>query len=168
MKKIKVIEKLKDDPLMPLRHTAEHVLHTAMQELYPELKKAMGPPIEDGFYFDFDLETKISTDDFDKISMRMQELIDADLPMKRHEYDREEALKIWANNPYKLSWLEEIKDRGEKISAYSMGKEGGQHYDLDLCAGPHANSTGVIKAFKLLNVAGAYWKGDEKNKIKKH
>jgi threonyl-tRNA synthetase len=165
MNKIKVIEQLKDDPLMPLRHTAEHVLHTAMQELYPQMKKVMGPPIEEGFYFDFDMDEKISQEDFPKIEAKMQEIIDANLPITKHEYDRAAALKIWANNPYKLSWLEEITDRNEKISAYEMGKEGDSHYDLDLCAGPHIDKTGRIKAFKLLSVAGAYWKGDEKNKM---
>lgn len=165
MSKQKVIEQLKDDPLMPLRHTAEHVLHTAMQELYPDLKKVMGPPIEDGFYFDFDLETNVSTDDFPKIEQRMHEIIEAKLPVTKHEFTRDKALEIWANNPYKKAWLEEIKSRDEKITAYSIGTEGKEHYDLDLCAGPHIDNTGKIKAFKLLSIAGAYWKGNEKNKM---
>src|SRR3990167_7535184 len=91
----KVIEQLKDDPLMPLRHSAEHVLHMSMQELHPSLKKVMGPPIEDGFYFDFDLDEKISVEDFPKIEERMQEIIDAGLPIKRIESSAEEAKKIF-------------------------------------------------------------------------
>lgn len=161
----KVIEQLKDDPLMPLRHSAEHVLHMSMQELYPDLKKVMGPPIENGFYFDFDEDAKISTEEFEKVEKLMKEIIEADLPIIRHEVTQEEAKQIFKNNPYKLATIEDIKDRGEKITLYSIGTEGQKHYDLDLCAGPHVDSTGKIKAFKLLSVAGAYYKGDEKNKM---
>lgn len=163
--KQKVIEQLKDDPLMPLRHTAEHILHMAMQELFPELKKVMGPPIENGFYFDFDLSVKISTEDFEKIEKLMQEIIKEDLPIKRKEVDLAAAKTIFKDNPYKLANLEEITNRNEVISLYETGKEGDRHYDLDLCAGPHVSSTGKVKAFKLLSVAGAYYKGDEKNKM---
>ncbi len=164
-KKIKVIEKLKNDPLMPLRHTCEHVLHTAMQELYPKLKKVMGPPIEDGFYFDFDLDEKITPTEFEKIEKRMQEIIDAKLEVYHHEVSEAEAKEIFKNNEYKLNTIDEIKDRGEMIGLYSLGKEGDTHYDLDLCAGPHVDNVSAIKAFKLLSVAGAYYKGDEKNKM---
>lgn len=165
MSKQKVIEQLKDDPYMPLRHTAEHVLHTAMQELYPQLKKVMGPPIEDGFYFDFDLDEKINAENFEKIEEKMREIINAKLPVKRIEVSWEEAKNIFADNPYKLATLEEIKGRGENVSLYEFGSKGDKHYDLDLCAGPHTANTGDIKAFKLLSVAGAYWKGNEKNKM---
>lgn len=156
---------LKNDPLMPLRHTAEHVLHTAMQELYPKLKKAMGPAIEDGFYFDFDLEEKINQEDFSKIEAKMQEIINAKLPISHKELSIQEAEEIFKNNPYKLNWLKEIQERGEKVSVYLIGKAGDDHFDLDLCGGPHVKNTGEVKAFKLLSVAGAYWKGDEKNKM---
>lgn len=161
----KVIEQLKNDPLMPVRHSAEHVLHLAMQELYPDLKKVMGPPIEDGFYFDFDLKQSISPEDFPKIKSRMQEIIDADLPIKKQEVSLEEARKIFKDNKYKLDWLEEIEERGEKVTLYTIGSEGSDHYDLDLCSGPHVSSTGKVKAFELLSVAGAYYKGDENNKM---
>src|SRR3990167_11452554 len=107
----KVIEKLKDDPLMPLRHSAEHVLHMAMQELYPSLKKVMGPPIKDGFYFDFDLDVAISPEDFPKIEAKMQEIIDAKLPIKRVESDLPRARAIFADNEYKLGTLGEIEER---------------------------------------------------------
>ncbi|RJR27376.1 threonine--tRNA ligase [candidate division WWE3 bacterium] len=165
MSNIKVIEKLKDDPLMPLRHTAEHILHMSMQELYPQLKKVMGPPIEDGFYFDFDLEEKITPEDFEKIEKLMQEIVNLDLPVTRLEVTLEEAMDIFKDNEYKLQWLDEITDRSEKISIYEIGSPSGEHYDRDLCAGPHVNSTGAVKSFKLLSIAGAYWKGDEKNKM---
>lgn len=161
----KVIEKLKDDPLMPLRHTCEHVLHMAVQELFPKTKKVMGPPIEDGFYFDFDLDEKISPENFEAIEERMQEIIDADLKVKVHEITLDKAREIFKHNPYKMDTLDEIEGRGEKVTLYSIGDENDKHYDIDLCAGPHAESTGRIKAFKLLSVAGAYYKGSEKNKM---
>jgi len=149
-----------EQELWALRHTAEHVLHSAMQNLYPELKKAMGPATTEGFYFDFDLDQKVSEEDFPKIEKEMQRLIDLDLPMAQEFVSQEEAKKIFKNNPYKMEWLEDIKNRGEQISVFKMGD-----FDLDLCSGPHAKSTGAIKAFKLLSIAGAYWHGDEKNKM---
>ncbi len=164
-KKIKVIEKLKDDPLMPLRHSAEHVLHMSLESLYPGLKKVMGPPIENGFYCDFDFEGRISEDELPKIEARMQEIIDAKLPIERKEVSIEEAKDIFKDNPYKLEFISEFSQESDKVSLYVFGKEGEEFYDLDLCAGPHINNTGDIKAFKLLSTAGAYWRGDEKNKM---
>ncbi|MFZ5425177.1 MAG: threonine--tRNA ligase [Patescibacteria group bacterium] len=162
----KVIEKLKDDPLMPLRHTAEHVLHTAMQIMYPNIKKVMGPPIENGFYFDFDPNGEIiSSDDFEKIEAKMQEIIDAALEIQKQEVTANDAKEIFADNPYKLETIKEIENRKEKVTLYSIGAAGNKFYDLDLCAGPHINNTKNIKAFKLLSVAGAYYKGDEDNKM---
>ena len=159
----KVSEKLKNDPLVEVRHSAEHVLHMAMQILYPELKKAMGPATEDGYYFDFDLEQKISPEDFPNIEAKMQEIIDANLPIKGREVSIDEAKDIFKDNPYKQEWLDEIENRGEKVTLYSIADEGHEFYDLDLCSGPHVTHTGEVKAFKLLSVAGAYWRGDEKN-----
>jgi len=158
-------EKLANKPkneqeLWALRHTAEHVLHTAMQNLYPKLKKAMGPATEDGFYNDFDLDEKISESDFPKIEKEMQRLIDLNLPMVQKIISPSDAKKLFANNPYKLEWIEDIEKRGEDVSVYSMGDA-----DADLCSGPHVQSTGEIKTFTLLSVAGAYWHGDEKNKM---
>ena len=161
----KVSEKLKNDPLVEVRHSAEHVLHMAMQILYPELKKAMGPATEDGYYFDFDLEQKISPEDFPNIEAKMQEIIDANLPIKGREVSIDEAKDIFKDNPYKQEWLDEIENRGEKVTLYSIADEGHEFYDLDLCSGPHVTHTGEVKAFKLLSVAGAYWRGDEKNKM---
>lgn len=158
-------EKLKslnknEQQLWALRHTTEHVLHAAMQKLYPELKKAMGPATEEGFYFDFDSPQKINEEDFPAIEKEMNRLIAANLPMKQKIISVAEAKTLFKDNPYKLEWLRDIEKRGEKVSVYEMGDK-----DLDLCSGPHVASTGEIKAFKLLSVAGAYWHGDEKNKM---
>ncbi len=161
----KVKNELKNDPLMPLRHSAEHVLHCVMQNMYPELKKVMGPPIEDGFYFDFDLVERISPEDLPKIEAKMQKLIDADLPIVRKEVGADEAKKLFSDNVYKLETIKEIESRGEKVTFYITGDPKSPYYDVDLCAGPHVESTGKIKAFKLLSIAGAYYKGDEKNKM---
>ncbi|PIS22709.1 threonine--tRNA ligase [candidate division WWE3 bacterium CG08_land_8_20_14_0_20_41_10] len=161
----KVKNELKNDPLMPLRHSAEHVLHCVMQRLYPELKKVMGPPIEDGFYFDFDLDYKITPEDLPKIESEMQKMIDANLPIVRKEVSSDEAKKLFANNQYKTDNVAEIELRGEKVSIYTTGNPQSPYYDVDLCAGPHVESTGKIKAFKLLSIAGAYYKGNEKNKM---
>lgn len=148
-----------------LRHTAEHVLHTAMQNLYPSMKKAMGPAIEDGFYFDFDLKDKVSEDDFPKIEHEMKRLVDLDLKMVHEHISVVGAEKIFKKNPYKMDWINQISKRGEKVSIYKMVDNKGKVHDLDLCSGPHVDSTGEVKAFKLLSIAGAYWHGDEKNKM---
>jgi threonyl-tRNA synthetase len=150
----------KEQKLWALRHTAEHVLHCAMQNLYPNLKKAMGPATDEGFYHDFDSSQKITENDLPRIEKEMQRLIKADLPMRQEIIAPEQARKIFKDNPYKLEWVDDIEKRNEKVSIYKMGNE-----DLDLCSGPHLKSTGKIKAFKLLSVAGAYWHGDEKNKM---
>ncbi len=157
--KISKLSKEQQD-LWALRHTSEHLLHTAMQNLYPDLKKAMGPATDEGFYFDFDLDEKINEKDFEKIEKEIQKLIDKDLPMVQENVSSEKAEEIFKSNPYKLEWISQIADRGEEISIYKMGE-----VDLDLCSGPHIPSTGKVKALKLLSVAGAYWHGDEKNKM---
>ena len=149
-----------EQELWALRHTAEHVLHTALQNLYPSMKKAMGPATDDGFYHDFDLGDKVSEEDFPKIEKEMQRIIDLNLPMVQRFVTAKEAHSIFKNNLYKLEWVSDIEKRGEKFSLFSIG-----NIDTDLCSGPHAKSTGVVKAFKLLSVAGAYWHGDEKNKM---
>jgi threonyl-tRNA synthetase len=151
--------------LLPLRHTAEHILQAAMQELYPNIKRVMGPPIEEGFYFDFDLEERISEADFAKIEEMMDKVIAADLPMTKVPVSQEEARELFADNKYKLDLLDEIKERGEEITLYVMGGKGDRFYYADLCIGPHVKSTGDVKAIKLLGLAGAYYKGDEKNKM---
>ena len=157
--------------LWKMRHTAEHVLHQAVKELYPQIQLAMGPATEDGFYFDFDHSpegvepVKISEEDFPKIEKRMKAIIQRNLEMIRSEILPEEARTLFADNPYKQEWIELAAERGEKISIYWTGKPGEKGSMVDLCAGPHAEKTGAVKAFKLLSVAGAYWHGDEKNKM---
>lgn len=151
--------------MLKLRHTAEHVLHTAMQKLYPELKKAMGPATDDGFYFDFDYSGKISEEDFPVIEKEMSRIIKSESLMKRVDISASEAEKYFAGNPYKLEWIDDIKSRGEKVSTYQMTLPSGKIIDEDLCSGPHLDSVSEIGAFKLLSIAGAYWHGDEKNKM---
>lgn len=155
----------REQELLRLRHTGEHVLHTAMQNLYPDLKKAMGPATDDGFYFDFELTQKISEEDFPKIEAEMSRIIATGAKMVQEQISPSEAKKIFQNNPYKQDWLDQIQTRGEKVSIYKMVDPQGKVLDLDLCSGPHAASVSEIKAFKLLSLAGAYWHGDEKNKM---
>ena len=157
--------------LKKLRHSTEHVLHQAIKDLYPDILLAMGPATDDGFYFDFDSTPdgkdpiKISETDFPKIEKRMHQIINQDLPFVRQEILSDEAKQIFADNPYKLEWIESANNRGEKISIYWTGTPQEKGSMVDLCRGPHLESTGKIKAFKLLSVAGAYWHGDEKNKM---
>jgi len=146
--------------LEAMRHSCEHVLHQALQKLYPEIKAAMGPAIEEGFYMDFEYDGKISAEDFPKIEAEMLKVIKAKLPFKKETISISEARKIFANNPYKQEWLGEIEDKDKKPTVYWTGDK-----FVDLCAGPHVTSTGQIGPFKLLSVAGAYWHGDEKNKM---
>lgn len=157
------------DQLLKLRHTAEHVLTMAMHQLYgaDKVVMAMGPATADGFYFDFDAteDFKLSEDNFAEIEERMQQLIDQDLPVTRAELALAEAKELFAANPYKQEWLKEIEEKEEQASVYWLGEPGSKDAFIDLCSGPHVASTGEIKAFKLLSIAGAYWRGDEKNKM---
>jgi len=146
-----------------IRHSAEHVLTQAMQRLYPhKFIMAMGPSTDDGFYFDFETvgDFKISEEDFPVIEKEMAQIIKENLPIVRQEISLDQAKEIFKDNPYKMEWLESIKDRGETITIYKTGDE-----FVDLCAGPHVRYTKQVKAFKLLSIAGAYWHGDEKNKM---
>ncbi len=151
------------DLLYSIRHSAEHVLTQAAKRLYPnKFIMAMGPATDDGFYFDFEPvgDFKISDIDFPTIEAEMAKIIKENLPIVRQEISLEEAKKMFKDNPYKMEWLDSIQNRGEVITIYKTGEE-----FVDLCAGPHVSSTGEIKAFKLLSIAGAYWHGDEKNKM---
>ena len=144
------------------RHTAAHVMAHAVIRLFDDVKLAIGPTIDDGFYYDFDLDTRLSEDDFDQIEAEMKKIIDEDYEIKRVEMEREEALAKMkeSDKKYKVELIEDLAD-GEQVSFY-------QHGDfIDLCKGPHLPSTGMIKdsGIKLLNVAGAYWRGDENNKM---
>ena len=159
------------DELHKLRHSAEHVLHHAVKELYPQILLAMGPATEDGFYFDFDSTPQkgtsivITEQDFPAIEKRMKEIVKKDLPIIRDELSPKKAREMFQDNPYKLEWIDEAEKRGDVISVYWTGKPGEKGSMVDLCVGPHLKSTGEIKVFKLLSVAGAYWRGDEKNKM---
>ncbi len=151
--------------MLKLRHTAEHVLHTAMQKLYPNIKKAMGPATDDGYYFDFDSEDKITENDFPAIEKEMARIVKSGSKMVRREIESDEAEIIFAGNPYKMEWVKEIGNRGESFSTYQMTLADGKVIDEDLCSGPHLDKVSEIGAFKLMSVAGAYWRGDEKNKM---
>jgi threonyl-tRNA synthetase len=158
-----MFKQTKDKSLEALRHSTEHVLTQAMLELFPKkLLMAMGPPTDQGFYFDFEplKNFKASEELFPQIEKKMRQIIKEDLPFIRKELSLDEAKKLFKDNPYKKEWLDQIKDRGEIISVYYTADR-----FFDLCRGPHLKSTGQIKAFKLLSIAGAYWHGNEKNKM---
>jgi len=160
------MNKQNQDNLKTLRHSAEHVLHQAVKELFPQIHLAMGPATDNGFYNDFDPNgLTISEADFPKIEKRMQQIIDLDLPITQHLVSEKEARQLFKGNPYKQEWIDGIASLGEKFSVYWTGQPGGKNSMADFCRGPHVKSTGQIKAFKLMSVAGAYWHGDEKNKM---
>ncbi len=144
----------KSHKLETLRHSASHIMAEAVQSLFPEAKFGIGPAIEDGFYYDFDLPRPLGPEDLPAIEARMREIITANLPFSSEEISVKEANKLFADQPYKI---ELIRDLGaDKVTIYRQGKF------TDLCRGPHVKSTGEVKAFKLISVAGAYWRGDEK------
>jgi threonyl-tRNA synthetase len=140
-----------------LRHTAAHVMAQAVQELWPDVKVTIGPAIDNGFYYDFDKKEPFSDDDLRKIEKAMHRIVNKDLPVTQSFMHRDEAKKFFAaaKETYKLELIDGIAD--QEVSIYKTGNE-----FSDLCKGPHVASTGQIKAFKLLSVAGAYWRGDEK------
>jgi threonyl-tRNA synthetase len=146
-----------DDPLSRLRHSASHVMADAVQRLRPKAKVTIGPAIENGFYYDFDTEP-FAPEDIEKIEAEMAKIVGQDLPFVRKVVSRADAVRLFADKgeTYKVEIIESIPE-GEEISLY-------QHGDfVDLCAGPHIERTGQIKAFKVLSFAGAYWRGDERN-----
>ena len=150
--------KTQQNPLSIMRHSCAHVLATAILQLYPRTKLGIGPAIENGFYYDFEFEKPLTEDDFPKIEAEMAKVIKKNYPFIKKSASIAEAKKIFKNQPYKLELIKELESRGEKkISLYQSGDF------WDLCAGPHLESTGKIGPFKLLSLAGAYWKGNEKN-----
>ncbi len=167
----KIEEKLKklnekEQTLYKMRHSAEHVLTQAMRNLGYKFHMAMGPATDKGFYFDFELlDGNISEEDFPKIEEEMNRIIKNDLPITKEEIDAKAAKELFENNPYKQEWISEAVEKGEKLSIYWTGKPNSKDAFVDLCAGPHVKSTGKIGAVKLLSIAGAYWRGDEKNKM---
>jgi threonyl-tRNA synthetase len=142
-----------NEKLETMRHSAAHVLAEAVQSIFPEAKFGIGPATRDGFYYDFDLPRPLTTEDLPLIEAKMQAIIAADLPFSREEVAKDKARKLFAAQPYKLELIDEIPD--EKVGLYRQGNF------LDLCRGPHVGATGEIKAFKLVSIAGAYWRGDE-------
>lgn len=142
-----------DEKLEIMRHSAAHVLAEAVQSIFPDAKFGIGPAIENGFYYDFDLPRSLTPDDLPLIETRMNEIIAQNQPFVRREVTKQEARRLFAAQPYKLELIDEIPD--EKVTLYRQGSF------VDLCRGPHVSSTGEIKAFKLLSIAGAYWRGDE-------
>ncbi len=148
-----------DQALEIIRHTASHVMAQAVKRLYDNVQVAIGPAIEDGFYYDFDLEESFNQDSLAEIEAEMEKIIEEDIEVERKVLPRAEAIELMKerNEKYKLELIEELDD--QMISLYFQGDF------VDLCRGPHLPSTGYLKAYKLLNVAGAYWRGDENNEM---
>lgn len=140
-----------------LNHSTSHVMASAIKHIYPDVKFAIGPSIKNGFYYDIDLDKTIVPEDLKNIEKEMEKIIRQNLKFERQELAKEDAKKIFAENPYKIELIDGIADSA--VSIYTTGDF------VDLCAGPHIESTGKVGAFKLLSVAGAYWRGDEKNKM---
>jgi len=147
-------------PIEELRHSASHILAAALLRLFPDAKLDIGPPTDTGFYYDIDLDHKLTQDDLARIEAEMKKIADENQPFLRKEVSREEAAQIIASRGqerYKLGRLADIPE-GEKISFYQNGEF------MDLCAGTHVRYSSKLKAFKLTSIAGAYHRGDEKNK----
>ena len=149
-----------EDELRVLRHTASHVLAQAVMRLYRETKLAIGPAIDDGFYYDFDREGGFTPEDLEKLEAEMAKIVKENLPVKPFTLPRDEAIQLMKekDEPYKVELIEDLPE-GETISFYTQGEF------TDLCAGPHILYTKGVKAFKLTSIAGAYWRGSEKNKM---
>jgi threonyl-tRNA synthetase len=144
-------------PLSTLRHSASHVMAQAVKRLYPDVKLAIGPAIEDGFYYDFARPTPFTPEDLTRIEAGMRDIVEANLPFERREMDRREAIRFFGERgePFKVEILESLD--APRVSVYQQGEF------IDLCRGPHVASTGAVRFFKLLSSSGAYWRGDERN-----
>ena len=142
------------------RHSSAHIMALAVKRLYPNVKLSIGPAIKDGFYYDLDFDVPFGLDDLGKVEAEMHNIIKSKIPFERIEVSREEAKKIFTelNEPYKLELIDDIPE-GELITIYKLGEL------VDLCRGPHLDDISIVRAFKLQNVTGAYWRGDEKNKM---
>lgn len=150
-----------EDGRKAFRHTASHILAQAVKRLFPEVKLAIGPAIDNGFYYDFDKETPFTTEDLTKIEAEMKKIVKEGIRLEQYELPPQEAVEYLKklDEPYKVELCEEHAGKNEPISFYRQGDF------TDLCAGPHLMSTSSVKAFKLTSVAGAYWRGSEKNKM---
>ena len=142
------------------RHTTSHIMAQAVKRLFPDAKLAIGPSIENGFYYDYDIDGTFSPEDLEKIEKEMEKICAENLPLERFVLPKDEAIKLMSEKgeTYKVELIEELPE-GEEISFYKQGDY------VDLCAGPHLMSTGLVKAFKLTSSSGAYWRGNEKNKM---
>lgn len=158
--RVEIVTRRDDDPdaLFVLRHSAAHVLATAVRQLHPGAGIGFGPPIEDGFYYDFDVAEPFTPEDLERIEATMLDVVETDDGFERREVSREEAEELFEDDPLKLERLGEIPEE-ETISVYRDGPF------LDLCRGPHVPRTGEVRHFKLLHAAGAYWRGDEKRQM---
>ncbi len=154
---VSFVEAGSPEGLEVLRHSTSHLMAQAVQQLFPEVKVTIGPAIENGFYYDFDYEKSFTPEDLERIEQRMRELVRMDIPVHRRVMQKAEALEFFRKRgePYKVELIEEMGD--QEVSLYEQGDF------VDLCRGPHVPSTGRIRAFKLTKVAGAYWRGDERN-----
>ena len=141
------------------KHTASHIMALAIKRLYPNVKFAIGPAIKDGFYYDLDSEKQFTPEDLEKLEAEIVKIAKADMPLTRYLKSPADALEFMKDEPYKVELINEHASKGEEISFYELGEF------TDLCAGPHLMSTGAVKAVKLTSIAGAYWRGDEKNKM---
>ena len=139
-------------------HTTSHIMAQAVKRLFPNVKLAIGPAIDNGFYYDFDTDTPFSEEDKQKIEDELKKIIKEDLKIERFSLPKKEAIELMKNEPYKVELIEDLKE-GEEISFYKQGDF------TDLCAGPHLESTGKVKTIKILSSSGAYWRGSEKNKM---
>ena len=150
-----------EDGKRTFRHTASHILAQAVKRLYPEVKLAIGPAVDNGFYYDFDSEVAFTPEILEKIEAEMKKIVKEDLPLEKFELSPAEATALMTEKgeTYKVELIAEHADKGEPISFYKQGEF------TELCAGPHLMSTGAVKAFKLTSCTGAYWRGDEKNKM---
>ena len=156
-----IIHTFKDDDLEGKKaywHTTSHIMAQAVKRLFPEVKLAIGPAIDNGFYYDFDIENPFTDEDKEKIEEEMKKIIKENIEIERFTLPKAEALKLMENEPYKKELIEELAE-GEEISFYKQGDF------TDLCAGPHLMNTGCVKAVKILSSSGAYWRGNEKNKM---
>lgn len=155
---IEIITPGSDEALEVLRHSAAHLMAQAIKRLYGDVKFGVGPVIDGGFYYDFDMEEKVSSDDFEKIEKTMKQIVNENHPIERRVVSREEAKSFFSEDPYKLELIDAIPE-DESVTLYSQGEF------TDLCRGVHVPSTSKIKEFKLLSTAGAYWRGDSNNKM---
>ncbi len=158
---LEIIDVGSREGLSILRHSISHVMAQAVQETFENVKVSIGPSIEDGFYYDFDYANTFSPEDLAKIEAKMKEIVSRDLPFIREEVSREKAVAVFSakGESYKVELIQDLPADVKTVSLYTQGDY------VDLCRGPHIPSTGMIKAFKLMSVAGAYWRGDEKNRM---